>query len=247
DYENWSCAYDSLLTLLWNMFTDGRIGANCLPDNTFFTDILHGFTAVSGGQSTLEDIRDHFRDGLCQFNMSRFPRIGHALTAVTEIVELLFRHCEPLASMRSYCDHCNEVVQPSGDDFVWDTVVVIHQESLRGLQGNPPYSMSSVLYAHWLNNFDRRCNSCGSQISTSADFVFSPSIIVVEIQPSIDGIFPRSLSINLELTLTLGSINHCWLLAGVIYLGSSHFISCYITSANVVWLHDGVAMGRQCL
>ncbi|GBE80377.1 hypothetical protein SCP_0300920 [Sparassis crispa] len=39
DSDNWSCAYDSLLTLLWNMFIDHRISEEHIPDNSYIQDI----------------------------------------------------------------------------------------------------------------------------------------------------------------------------------------------------------------
>ncbi|KAL6306072.1 hypothetical protein BKA93DRAFT_715020, partial [Sparassis latifolia] len=106
DADNWSCAYDSFLTILWNTFVDARIRHLHLPDNIFSTDIWHSFSAVSDGELSLEYVRDHLRDCLSCSSPVRFPRFGHILTAVTDIAECLLHYSQPIGSQSSCCTSC---------------------------------------------------------------------------------------------------------------------------------------------
>ncbi|KAH9925078.1 hypothetical protein B0H21DRAFT_781395 [Amylocystis lapponica] len=94
DSENWSCAYDSLMTIMWNMFT---VAGN---------DWLHTITStntiaesVVNDLRLLEVVRNRLRDLLFTLDGQRFPRHGPCTASVlcTTI---------PYGVMRNTCMSC---------------------------------------------------------------------------------------------------------------------------------------------
>jgi hypothetical protein len=89
---------------------------------------------------------------------------------------------------------------------------------------------------NWINSFhicNAKCDTCHTSLIRSFNFERCSPILTFDV--SIATVLP-----NLHLDVSIQGKVVQYHLRGVIYFGSSHFISCIITANNQVWIHDGL-------
>jgi hypothetical protein len=76
DGENYSCAYDALYTILYNIWVADPASWNRRfknIKNTFINSMCLKFKRFLDGETSLEDVRDSFRKRLHQKDKNLFP------------------------------------------------------------------------------------------------------------------------------------------------------------------------------
>ena len=88
DPVDYSCAYDSLFTVLYNVWErNPRLWQRRLREISNNLDLLcEGFERALGNESTLEIARNHVRHTMTCSNPAYFPT-GTALTNISRIVD----------------------------------------------------------------------------------------------------------------------------------------------------------------
>ncbi|KAJ3557162.1 hypothetical protein NM688_g1617 [Phlebia brevispora] len=107
DPISWSCAYDALLTILWNAHRD----TNLLDKLQSYDTIVHnslvsGFRDIENHTKTLETVRDELRAVLRAEAPSLHPH-GHSLTSLDVVFDALIHPPTPVQPIRDSASQCH--------------------------------------------------------------------------------------------------------------------------------------------
>ncbi len=76
DAQNWSCSYDALFTILWNMWREDHQAIatqDAIMQNLNFHTLIEGFVHHEAGNATLDQARNTVRNRLNAQNAQKFP------------------------------------------------------------------------------------------------------------------------------------------------------------------------------
>ncbi|KAI9059282.1 hypothetical protein FKP32DRAFT_1580415 [Trametes sanguinea] len=243
DSEDWSCAYDAILTVLMNLFVDlGQDWMNRVaPDNTYMDILRARIPSCCSGAESPEALRDTFRDVLHVIHPQRFLRRGRVLTAVSDILACLFYCPINFGQSRIRCRFCScestHVVDVSRS-YAWYLTL----DAIRSCFPNHN-SISSQDYVDCVLNsgIQVHCTTCRTMNYVSTILSVAPPLISIE---SIQGVRLRPLS---TISLEVNGEPKLWRLAGAIYLGFSHFTCRYLSTDGQMWYHDGNVTKDRCI
>ena len=230
DSVNYSCSYDSLLTILCEIWIYNPKSWT----KTFYSFgnqgkiLSEGYKKVIRGLETLENVRNDVRASLKEENSDLFPS-GQTGTDIRDLISYIFtsHHNISLGYRRVSCNTC---------DFFQDL-------------DNPPERVMSILDGtyksinEWLQQWLRElsiCN-CGSPMATSRMYDQPPSLLVFSLNTT---------RVSISKTIRIKNSNGRFTvlpLRGIIYSGGFHFTSRIITPGKEVWYHDGMVTRRNCI
>ncbi|KAF8973570.1 hypothetical protein BDZ97DRAFT_1648442 [Flammula alnicola] len=246
DAENYSCAYDSIFTVLYNVWMrDTRLWRRRLGDISNNLDMLcEGFEQALNSESTLELARNRVRERIRRTNPDIFP-VGTRSTAISHIVESIItdRSCGVSTLVCEVCGYrqSNPLIH-FGERIELTSTGRFHDDSEES-------SLLSDVLGWQLNNRQRRssrnCPDCLlqqniSKLSISIRFERMPYLTMVEFSS------PRYV-IDHELEYETDNFEIQFKLAGVIYGGQNHFVCRVVDAAGAVWYHDGITTGGSCV
>jgi hypothetical protein len=226
DGENYSCAYDALYTILYNIWSTDHILWNHRfknINNNLMKSLCLGFKRFSDGKSSFEDIRDNLRKKLYQRHKNLFP-YGPTGTSVSSLA-INMLSCNKIISF-SYktCSQCGF----EGENIPDRLEFVLHPS------GNP--EAISV----WLNSLQHetheKCSHCGGNLKQPIFFNEPPSILVFDTQSS-------TIKLNKKIKFIHNNQHTTLTLRGIVYYGNFHFTARIISINNTVWYHDGMTTG----
>jgi hypothetical protein len=231
DADDWSCAFDSFLTVLRSIwYTDANFWTGYFDLHSEVAGELgRYFGLVESGQMSLEEVRVAVRSKFWDNDPESFPRGRHATNLYSMIQVLLgidARSASRIATRR--CKMCLR----SERGLVYDGInkyVLLRQES------SVPCSISEYMIS--LEKRVGECSFCGGDLTAS--HVYSP-IIAVQLPLSPPGESPV-VSIDTSFAVRGGSY---WL-AGVIYHGDLHFASRIVDQGGRVYIYDGMLGGGR--
>ncbi len=94
DSQDYSCAYDSLFTILWNMWSEDHplieSQAASMWNNYFYT-LVNGFPHHHSHQTSLEDVRNTVRNQLRHQNSAAFP-FGNYGVDIKDLLNMMFKY-----------------------------------------------------------------------------------------------------------------------------------------------------------
>jgi len=108
-----SCAYDSLLTILHNIFAENEDHwFNHLSNfNDFFSIMSEGWQ--NNEQESLESVRDRIRYPLSQRDPASFPYNEREGTDVYALIDQVFSSPTYQSSTEESCPHCHDILNRS--------------------------------------------------------------------------------------------------------------------------------------
>ncbi|KIM72434.1 hypothetical protein PILCRDRAFT_81891 [Piloderma croceum F 1598] len=230
DDNNYSCAYDALFTILYEIWsTDAKTWTRRLKEiNQHHLKSLSAcFKIYMNGQSTFETARDTIRHKLHSQSPGQFP-YGTRGTSVSALASAIFASHNIVAISNPECTNC-EYFEPSIDDRL--DFVLYEKE-------NTPKSTN-----HWLRSLEHetheRCPQCFSAMMQPISFKSAPNLLIFEI---------NSKNIKLSKTLKFEQEGETVVLdvRGLIYHGDLHFTSHIIGTDGIVWYHDGMTTRSGC-
>lgn len=248
DSTNWSCAYDSLFMVLYNVFAEGRF---LVPDSgahlitPALRSLYDGFTLLASSPQSVtpEVVRDRVRDMLCSDTNHLLPRHGARPSFVDYLAETLFPVVEPYASYSLACECCGNSSAAANDPFLSYVFVASSQvfPRSRWQDGVHTTDMLRILFA---GGHDSTCVGCKTKrVQCNISFTHTPSILMLCLQPT-DPLMPCvAIDQNVDFSDIQGGCR--WALGGVVYLGQEHFTSRYVNSHGHVWCHDGMTQGNH--
>jgi hypothetical protein len=230
DGDNYSCAYDALLTILYEIWsTDTKAWTRRFKEinQHRLKSVSDCFKKYMNGQASFEKARDTIRHELHTQSPAQFP-YGTRGTSVSALASTIFAPQNFVAISSPECTNC-EYSEASIDDRL--DFVLYEKEDI-------PKSTS-----HWLRSLQHEtheiCPQCFSAMMQPISFKSAPNVLIFEI---------NSRNIKLSKTLKFEQEGETVVLdvRGLIYHGDFHFTSRIIGTDGIVWYHDGMTTGSRC-
>ncbi|EIW52162.1 uncharacterized protein TRAVEDRAFT_135837 [Trametes versicolor FP-101664 SS1] len=243
DSNDWSCAYDSLLTVMINIFADfgPEWFSTVAPGNTYMDIIRPRLPPCLNEGGAGESMRDLLRDVLFTTHPDRFPRRGRTMMAVSDLLACLF-YC-PISFARSslVCRSCTAEsvhVVDVGRSYAWYLTPAAFRTNHPGQS-----SLTTSEYVECLltTGIEIHCPTCRSLNKVTTTLTQAPPLLVLETSPVVT-IRPEA-----NLSLPVNDVMHTWRLTGAIYHGFDHFTSRYVDPAGSTWYHDGDITKNRCI
>jgi len=230
DSDNYSCAYDALFTVLYELWsTDTNTWTRRFKkiNQHHLKSLSVCFKKYMNGQASFETARDTIRHKLHIQSPAQFP-YGTRGTSVSALTSTIFAPHKFVVISSPECTNC-EYFEPSIDDGL-DFV-------LYGKADTPKSTCEWLQYLE--HETHEKCPICSSAMMQPISFKSIPSVLVFEI---------NSKNIRVSKTLNFEQEGETVVLyvRGLIYHGDFHFTSCIIGSDGIVWYHDGINTGSSC-
>lgn len=246
DGPNWSCAYDALVTIFWNIYRDGDEHGllNLSVINDVFAGVYNSFVSSPPVPSSLIAARERLRDVVSTRRPDLFPRYGQNAIAVADLVSFVFQNGTSYGSSKFVCLVCETATEsvPSRD-VMWQAYA--RTWSGYGLS-QPTHVTCTELFTALLlhQSSTQQCPACDETLRIQTTLRTPPPLVVIELPPLSDG-YPV-LSVEMQMQIPIASEFFSYRLRGVIYHGACHFTSRYISLNDAVWYHDGIVTGNFC-
>jgi hypothetical protein len=225
DSENYSCAYDALFVILYDIWsTNPSIWTSRFSEiNLYYLKPLSsGFKNIMNGQSTFETVREHIRQRLYTQNETIFP-YGTRGTSVIALATVVLAPDKLVAISNAICGNCP--YSKTHVDCKQEFVIYEKEE---------PKSTST-----WLASLAQKNNEnsphCLSQILQPIAFKACPSLLVFQIDST-------NVKISKKIKFVQDGENVVLDIRGLIYYSGFHFTSRIITFNGDIWYHDGITM-----
>ena len=231
DNVNYSCAYDSLFTIFYNIWCDnpelwdGKLGSI----NDYCKTLVKYFKQVKEDKITFEMARDKVRNKLCRSKPNIFKK-GRVSISVGELASELLKSDKNNAMSERYCTRCDFAYEQPG-----------HLGFTRVLGGD----MSPSSTQKWLSNVSstnkEKCPECNVDLEDKICFDETPHIFLLE--------YPHA-SVKTSHKIKLESFDQTKFelkLRGVVYHGENHFTSRIVESNGKIWYYDGMNMENGCV
>jgi hypothetical protein len=237
-WQNNSCAYDAVITLLFNIWREDAISETdswgelqCeLLDSLTQGFHKHEDIQVASGSVrtfTLEQIRDFLRRRLARFS-AEFTFGSY--TSVHSVTEQLLKTCEPVTTSDLYCPNNHDIHRhPSSTSNC--EIIIFGGPSLQACVDNFTFETAT------------RCSTCDAYLSRVTTFVQTPPLLAFDLgnnAPLLDPILWVSCR-------DAHAPPSRYSLRGIIYFENNHFTARVITRTGMVWFHDGMFTGRSLL
>ncbi|KDQ25067.1 hypothetical protein PLEOSDRAFT_1047729 [Pleurotus ostreatus PC15] len=218
-----SCAYDTVLTLLYNIWLEKQITVDLLVEmsDNALQFIITSFNECCTSQSQLDSIKEQVHLHLHNHNQGEF-QYG-AYTSVSALLNTLLTSAPGYVTNTYTCTN-NHVISRSES---------LHSSFLL-LAGASQYE-SVNSWTQNLNSTTRRiCVSCSTHVNLTFDLALAPYVIAFDFADRIPNVLDHKIYIHANGNQVK------YHLKGIIYFGRSHFIARFIDKAKRVWHYDGM-------
>ncbi|PPQ97805.1 hypothetical protein CVT26_012849 [Gymnopilus dilepis] len=219
DSVNYSCAYDSIIFILYNLWMEGSESVR--------SEIISRWPLLNfelcGHQ--LNEYRDHLRMILHSLNSAAFPN-GNLGADVLEVIGTILHD----ASRSGYAVHCPTCL---------DTFDVPHETLSPLVYPLPPDMIVPTSLSKQLGDrlaFNDKCPACHTRLvcrspTENREIPASPPIRVIPL---------RVPGLKVDKKIELPTCEMDYVLKGVVYFGDFHFTARFLDNDGVVWFHDGM-------
>ena len=228
DNQNWSCAYDSLLVILYDIWKENpdEWTNNFKNINRHMQALAYKFQEVYEESVSLENIRDDIRTDLHNFDPNRFP-MGRNSASVADLGITLLQSTNENAISQVYCTECDY----SGIEYADQLGYIFNIEKSEA---------SST--QKWLDNLEvpcrQICNECFYTLTHQIEYKEAPEILVLE--------YPHTnIKTSHKIKMKIQDEYKVLCLRGIIYHGNNHFCSRIISVDETIWYHDGITTGNN--
>jgi hypothetical protein len=231
DNENYSCAYDSVLTVLLSIWmrNPSKWKKNFKGMNRTMNILATGFHRVNENKGKLESARNKVRHVLHQRNPTLFPN-GQVGTPISEMIEQLLRSDNIIASAWLQCVSCKDETNLNND---LQTCVI-------QCNNDRDCTTSHCLQQRFQHRHPRRrCTQCHGEVNKIMRFNVVPKVLVFDLQSA-------SVVVSRKICFCDGDTRVVFGLMGVVYFGDFHYTA-RVCIRNSVWFHDGIGTGKNCV
>jgi hypothetical protein len=250
DSESYSCAYDSLFTVLYNIWTDApQLWSDRFKTLTESLAMLsEGFDLVQNKTITMESVRDTVRSHLNLVDSTQYPT-GAVYTCLATLTDNILTNRENRVSGTTYlrCPACG---------YVGETLLRISE--CFHLKDTGPFQdgryergyISDCLGWHLSDEQKKSqftCTRCshlttemGTQMVLDISMTRLPYIMCILLNK-------HGFMINETLSYVTDMFDAIFKLRGVVYGDGNHFVARLITSDGHIWYHDGMTTGSGCV
>jgi hypothetical protein len=238
NFETYSCAYDSLFTILYNFMQTNPTQWNKLVHigSDYLKLFSITFQNINFNLHTLEDKRESVRLQLSNDFPSMFPMTRDGADA-RELCDVMLSSGQVLMHKVHYCSTCQvstgETEADSDKRFQCSKLTWQNKSSRLGsINGR---TISVWLQAMLQTKSSMKCSTCDSRI-VRRYFLTHP-------MPFIHVIIDDDLIVNMEHSMTI--CESTYTLIGMIQFGNFHFTSRIVDRNGGVWFHDGISTGHD--
>jgi hypothetical protein len=231
DSSNYSCAYDSLFTILyqvwlldmqkWTVFFNGV--------STYSNTLASGFKMYTYDRLSLEDARDNVRYILNTDNPNIFPN-GPVGIGIDDLARSMFYVDEPLTSSSKKCMDCNFSMTSK---HVVNYYIDLQMSSLN-IQASD--TLTQILSRLLSRPSSTKCPECSGIMEINTIFKKAPPIIVI---------YAPYAKFKIVKKIKFQSNKSTMNLKGVVYYGQNHYTSRIIDTSGNIWFHDGMNTRNQ--
>ena len=245
DHVNYSCAYNTLFTVLYNIWIENpSIWARRFVDiSDNMSTLSNTFMSVVLDEISLEAARDTVRARLAVSHPNDFPTGARNSSIDTLCLRLLGEqgcghsrlHCQK-------CGHWGEKLQHFGEYMQLFYTGQFHDNSVE-------IGWVSQTLGWHLSEQQKRstyyCPSCRalnhqSQLKLNCELERMPYVMCILLDNP-------NFYLNKTLNYSADNVEITFHLRGVIYLGSEHFVSRVISDEGIIWFHDGITTRSTCI
>jgi len=230
DSNNYSCAYDALLTILFSIWMDDPLKWNKRFKliNNLLSNLAFGFSDVNNEMRSFENVRDTIRHIIHNQDPNMFP-FGTRGIDICDLAEKLMKTLYPLTVSYLQCEDCGNRVylNTNRSSFVMNCSGTF--------TGDVSTCFQSIIYS------SRRqpCVHCNGQVNEIMVFHESPSFLIFTINNN-------KTIINKKLKWKNQNNSVTYRLRGLVYYGDFHFTCRIITQDSRIWFHDGIETRETC-
>ncbi len=243
DRVDYSCGYDAILTILWNLYCDrGDLWLSSLaPGNDLMHVVRARFVRARDAPEELEVARDGLRDAMQCVDSEAFPRHGTRGIVLSELMRTLFTCGNPHGVASVVCNGCGATVSHLPETLTsymwplhghWWNEVFPHRRSVSAQE----CVLRQLSNSHVLN-----CPSCALPAELHPALTTAPELIVLDC-PVGCVVIPTE-----NIVLPIGGSLHGYVWVGAVYFGFAHYTSRFRDSTGNIWYHDGATSGRYCI
>jgi PIF1-like helicase len=232
-WQNNSCAYDAVITILFNIWLDNPITTTehwheiqCdLLD--LLTQCFHSHESLVDGSASscrfsLDQIREFMRRRLARISAS-FTFGSYA--SVHCIFEQFLCTQQPVIVADTIC--------PNGHDINRRELPTCNAEII--IFGQPDMSLQGCI-DNFTQSLGSKCHICDSNLLQKSRFVQTPPLLAFDLSNNFN---------SPHLDSELDVIGVQYVLRGAIYFANQHFTEHIITGSGMVWYHDGMFTGNS--
>lgn len=238
-WQNYSCAYDSLFTILYYIYS-------AAPD-TWITDIsiqnshLNVFgnlcKQIDNGDINMEMARSILRQRLNDLNSNLFSTTSNG-TSIDELCTEFLQSEHSTLTMDRTCRRCMfSMPVETSDKILWDCDASKWKGYPINLGNYRNRTIQEWLKVLCYHKISRKCDMCQkymyrvTRFLTNLPVFLCFNVCVIPVHVSTD--------------LYVGG--HRYVLRGLIYLGSNHFVVRIVDVQGRIWFNDGMQNGRICV
>ena len=245
DETDYSCAYDSLFTVLHHIWNEGQAKHRAYFENgTQWIQMLNSnFTSLLNQNCTFESIRDFIRSKLNHEKPSQYC-YGKNYTDIDGLVrEFTFEHSHMASHL--HCRNCKITIE-GRCSYLSDYTAVGWSSSERAILHDAAsiqiYLDYKVIKKDEVTN--RICLECRNVVKKDFPLYKTqyitelPTVLIFALAPWID--------INQNLRFHVSNSIKEYILKGIIYSNGNHFTARLVDESLTVWYHDGQTTRSLC-
>lgn len=239
DNANYSCAYDSLLTILLSVYTEcTQQWQEMVPEqNALLSKLTGHFNGNSDDIiSYTTTIRQSVRDILHAQDPVTYPN-GPVGTDIYALVRELLKASEDTQSQYYSCQSCHYSSESEGAcNILWDTSKQIWKNSLYKGGSYKGQSVTAWMGAIFNQKTSQMCPQCERTLHQCIRYDEPPAFIALNI---------HNIKADICTEVTLPDHPERYRLCGLIYFGKFHFTCRVVDRHGDVWFHDGMKTGSN--
>ena len=234
DSENWSCAYDSLLTILFAAYTDSKQywTDNVVQQYKTLQVVKAAFEKISlsPSQICMMQARDNIRLVLGS-RQSELGSQGKQGTDLYTLARELLGVNEDIVSIEYHCRACDYQSEAEGsDDVCWTFTQEVWKNHPAKLGTYKGKTVQQWLHAAHIQKSTVLCTQCQRPLQRVTKYDDAPYFMTC---------ITHDVKVNIETEVKLTELNATYRLCGIVYYGNFHFVCRVIDQSGDVWYHDG--------
>jgi hypothetical protein len=230
DELNYSCAYDALFTILYDIwiYKPLKWSKSFESISPHMRTLSDGYKDVTRGKSSLVIVRDNIRNYLYEADNMAFPR-GKVGTSVIDLATKMLCDGDAAGIETITCIKCNNhIVTDRSPMFVMYIKDKIHKSI-------------SEWFKYWHDEPSGSCVKCKSPQQLARHYNKTPRLLIFSLDAT---------DINISKTIKVKDASGkltTLCLRGIVYLGGFHFTSRIVSPNKDVWYHDGMETKQKCI
>lgn len=217
-----SCAYDTVITMLYNIWLDCPPGAT-FPEmkNILFRTCVKNFAYINHSQERLVELREYVRRYLHDQRPSEFTYGSYA--SVCSLLEMMMEGDNNTSKITYECVNGHIISRSEGlSTSYMVSAGVDHYDSVQ----------------EWLSGKGKKsrrlCVHCSDTVFVKHHYTYPPYFLAFDFNS-------EGMQINSSVTTIVKGKEIPYLLKAVVYFGRSHFTGRYINSKGRAWMYDGTS------